>query len=65
MNTKLSDDIRESLMRLLMCARKECEICKYKNLPKVELPSEECKKRSLDNAEKLAKALCSEHALTQ
>lgn len=26
--------IREAIMRLSMCANKECEICKYKDRPK-------------------------------
>ena len=30
--------IREAIMRLSMCANKECEICKYKDRPKNELP---------------------------
>lgn len=28
------EHVREALMRLSMCARKECEICKYKDRPK-------------------------------
>ena len=28
------EQVREALMRLSMCARKECEICKYKDRPK-------------------------------
>lgn len=43
------EDVREALMRLSMCARKECEICKYKDRPKAELPSDECKERSTRN----------------
>ena len=39
------EQVREALMRLSMCARKECEICKYKDRPKTELPSEDCKER--------------------
>ena len=41
-------------MRLSMCARKECEICKYKDRPKAELPSEDCKERSTKNMNILA-----------
>lgn len=43
------EQVREALMRLSMCARKECEICKYKDRPKVELPSDDCKERSTKN----------------
>ena len=41
-------------MRLSMCARKECEICKYKDRPKTELPSDDCKERSTKNMNILA-----------
>ena len=41
-------------MRLSMCARKECEICKYKDRPKTELPSDDCKERSTKNINILA-----------
>jgi hypothetical protein len=41
-------------MRLSMCARKECEICKYKDRPKAELPSDDCKERSTKNMNILA-----------
>ena len=40
------ETIREAIMRLSMCARRECEICKYKDRPKTELPSEKCKERA-------------------
>ena len=46
--------VREALMRLSMCARKECEICKYKDRPKAELPSDDCKERSTKNINVLA-----------
>ena len=48
------EQVREALMRLSMCARKECEICKYKDRPKAELPSEDCKERSTKNMNILA-----------
>ena len=48
------EQVREALMRLSMCARKECEICKYKDRPKVELPSDDCKERSTKNMNILA-----------
>ena len=48
------EQVREALMRLSMCARKECEICKYKDRPKVELPSYDCKERSTKNMNILA-----------
>lgn len=47
---------REALMRLSMCARKECEICKYKDRPKSELPSDDCKERATKNMNILADA---------
>ena len=46
--------VREALMRLSMCARKECEICKYKDRPKAELPSDDSKERSTKNINVLA-----------
>ena len=46
--------VREALMRLSMCARKECEICKYKDRPKPELPSDDCKERATKNINVLA-----------
>lgn len=48
------EQVREALMRLSMCARKECEICKYKDRPKAELPSDDCKERSTKNMNILA-----------
>lgn len=48
------ETIREALMRLSMCARKECEICKYKDRPKAELPSDDCKERATKNMNILA-----------
>lgn len=48
------EQVREALMRLSMCARKECEICKYKDRPKLELPSDDCKERSTKNMNILA-----------
>lgn len=48
------EQVREALMRLSMCARKECEICKYKDRPKEELPSEDCKERAIQNMNVLA-----------
>ena len=46
------EQVREALMRLSMCARKECEICKYKT--DRELPSEDCKERAIQNMNVLA-----------
>ena len=46
--------VREALMRLSMCARKECEFCKYKDRPKAELPSDDCKERATKNMNILA-----------
>lgn len=43
------EEIREAIMRLAMCARNECEMCKYQDRPKTELPSDECKKRATKN----------------
>lgn len=51
------EQVREALMRLSMCARKECEICKYKDRPKAELPSENCKERSTRNMNILCDAV--------
>lgn len=48
------ENVREALMRLSMCARKECEICKYKDRPKTELPSDNCKERATKNLNILA-----------
>ena len=41
--------LREAIMRLTMCARRECEICKYNDRPKSELPSDYCKELSMKN----------------
>ena len=49
-----TEQVREALMRLTMCARKECEICKYKDRPKTELPSDDCKDRTTKNMNILA-----------
>ena len=46
--------VREALMRLSMYARRECELCKYKDRPKAELPSDDCKERSTKNMNILA-----------
>lgn len=43
------EQLREAIMRLSMCARRECEICKYKDRPKTELPSDDCKERATKN----------------
>lgn len=48
------EQIREAIMRLSMCACRECEICKYKDRPKKELPSEDCKERTKKNMNILA-----------
>lgn len=54
MSEYTKDQIREAIMRLTMCARRECEICKYKDRPKKELPSEDCKERAIQNMNVLA-----------
>lgn len=43
------EEIREAIMRLSMCAIRECELCKYKDCPEKDLPSDECKARSIEN----------------
>lgn len=48
------DQVRESLMRLTMCARKECATCIYKDRPIEDLPSDECKQRATKNMNILA-----------
>ena len=48
------EKLREAIMRLTMCARRECEICKYKDRPKSELPSDYCKELSTKNMNILA-----------
>lgn len=54
MSEYTKDQIREAIMRLTMCARRECEICKYKDRPKKELPSKDCKERAIQNMNVLA-----------
>ena len=49
-----NETIREAIMRLSMCANRVCEICKYKDRPKSDLPSEDCKERSIKNVSILA-----------
>ena len=48
------EQLGEAIMRLSMCARRECEICKYKDRPKTELPSDDCKERATKNMNVLA-----------
>ena len=43
------EKLREAITRLTMCARRECEICKYNDRPKSELPSDYCKELSMKN----------------
>lgn len=50
------ETLREAIMRLNMCACRECEICKYKSDTKDKLPNEECKARSMKNTSILADA---------
>ena len=50
----MSARTQELKMWLSMCARKECEICKYKDRSKAELPSDDCKERSTKNINILA-----------
>ena len=59
------EQVREALMRLSMCARKECEICKYKDRPKAELPSDDCKERSTKNMNILADVCLSDDRPTE
>lgn len=40
-----AEQVREAIMRLHMCACRECEICKYKSDIKDKMPSESCKER--------------------
>ena len=54
MSKYTKDQIREAIIRLTMCARRECEICKYKDRPKSKLPSEDCKERATQNMNILA-----------
>jgi len=51
---------REALMRLTMCARIECDICKYK-----DLSIEECDERITENMNTLADALRIDHKTEQ
>lgn len=48
------EKVREAIMRLHMCACRECEICKYKTDSKDKMPSEDCKKRATKNMNILA-----------
>lgn len=48
------EEIREAIMRLSMCACRECEICKYKTDSKDKMPSEDCKDRAKRNMNILA-----------
>lgn len=48
------EKLREAIMRLTMCARRECDICKYKDRPKSELLSDYCKEQSTKNMNILA-----------
>lgn len=48
------EQVREAIMRLTMCARRECDICIYKDRPKEELPSDKCQKRATKNMNILA-----------
>lgn len=59
------EQVREALMRLSMCARKECEICKYKDRPKSLLPSDDCKERSTKNVKILADVCLRDTHLTE
>lgn len=57
MRTENKELMREALMRLLMCARRECKICKYKTDNKEKMPSKRCKELALKNANILADAV--------
>ena len=51
------EEMQEALMRLTMCARKECFMCKYKkDRPMKELPSNDCKEMTTENMNILADA---------
>lgn len=54
MSKYTKDQLREAIMRLTMCALRECEVCRYKDRPKIELPSEDCKERVARNMNILA-----------
>ena len=43
------EQVREAIMRLSMCARRECAVCIHKDRPIEALPSDECKKRATKN----------------
>ena len=48
------EKVREAIMRLHMCACRECEICKYKTDSKDKMPSADCKERATKNMNILA-----------
>lgn len=50
-----TEQVGEAIMRLHMCACRECEICKYKSDIKDKMPSESCKERATQNAKILVK----------
>lgn len=39
------DDVREALIRLTMCANRECAVCEHRYTPITIVPSPECKAR--------------------
>lgn len=52
MSKMIPEKEREALMRLTMCARRECFVCKYK-----DCIFDECVERSTENMHILAAAL--------
>lgn len=48
------EEIREAIMRLSMCACRDCKICKYKTDSKDKMPSEDCRDRTIKNVNILA-----------
>lgn len=54
MQKHTEEQLREAIVRLTMCARRNCKICRYKDRETSELPSEECKNRITRNMSILA-----------
>ena len=59
-----TEQVREAIMRLHMCACRECEICRYKSDIKDKMPPESCKERATQNAHILAKEFLKENKKT-
>lgn len=54
MKLHTQEEVKEAILRLAMCARRDCDVCKHKDRPKAELPSDECKKRATKSMNILA-----------